>query len=146
MIIYQLLTVINIFTILTGQVEPYCQFSLYTCRQFRSPCYQHTCAWTPFEVRSSYICIILQFLATEDGNRFPKRMAGVCIQVKRMVLLWVYTFLASIRFRKDSSLNSTLSTRYGKTLVSAYRHLQKTRFRRDKAALDIEFLLKFFSH
>ena len=62
-----------------------------------------------------------------------------------MFLLVVFAFLSSIRFRKDVPLNYTLSTRYGKTLVTVYRHLQRTRLRRDKAALDIEFLQKFLT-
>ena len=56
------------------------------------------------------------------------------------MLLGVICFLANLRFRKDIPLNSTIKSRYGQPLVSAYRHLQKTRLRRDKSVLDVEFL------
>ena len=56
------------------------------------------------------------------------------------VLLAVFTFLSALRFRKDVPLNQVLSQRYGRPLVSSYRHLQKTHLRRDKAVLDLQFL------
>ena len=57
-----------------------------------------------------------------------------------MFLTLVFTYLLNIRFRKDKPINEVLSTRYGRPLVTTYRHLQRTRYRRDKAALDLEFL------
>ena len=56
------------------------------------------------------------------------------------MLLAIFSFIAALRFRKDTPLNQVIAQRYGRPVVPAFRHLQKTRLRRDKLSLDLHFL------
>ena len=56
------------------------------------------------------------------------------------MLLAVFSFIAALRFRKDTPLNQVIAQRYGRPVVPAFRHLQKTCLRRDKVSLDLRFL------